>query len=223
MALSQIRRLVLAALLEAPSEPRTPASIAGRLGAPQRLVGMVLGELARQGLVEELNGSYRVVDPVELALHAVGTGLDPRRVSEHLDWRHFESFVARALEEYGYTVARNLRLKPPRAVEVDVVGVGRLYGIAIDCKHWSPRTAAPSRLVEAARRHRERVEILASRWGETGLTPPSGGLVAVIVTLTDPGVRSLEGVGIVPVSVFHDFVSRVEYYVDELDLPAAGL
>ena len=221
MALSQIRRLVLASLLERPDDSHTPAALAARTGAPERLVALVLGELARQGLLEASGDTYSVPDPVELALHAVGMGLDPRRVAESLDWRHFERFVARALAEYDYIVARNLRLKPPGGVEVDVLGVGRFYGLAIDCKHWSPRTTSPSKLVEAARRHRARIDILASRWAETGLAEPGEGLVGVMVTLTDPGVRSLEGVGVVPVSVFHDFASRVEYYVDELGLHVA--
>lgn len=221
MALSQIRRLVVASLLERPDNSHTPVTLAARTGAPEKLVAMVLGELARQGLLEATGDVYSVSDPVELALYAVGTGIDPRRAAESLDWRHFERFVARALGEYGYSVARNLRLRPPGGVEVDVLGVGRLYGLAIDCKHWSPRTASPSRLVEAARRHRARVDILASRWAETGLARPGEGLVGVMVTLTDPGVRNLEGVGVVPVSVFHDFASRVEYYVDELRLHVA--
>ena len=211
----QLARLVAAALLSS-NRPLEIRAIAARTGSPEPLVSMALSELARQGLVAEKRDGYAPVDRVELALHAIGLGLDPVEAAKHLDWRMFERFVAEALDMAGFRVVRGLRLKPPMGLELDVLGLGPLYSPAVDCKHWSPGYSKKAKLAEAAEKHAERLRRLSDRWAETGL--PDTVLVPVIVTLTDPGLRLVEGVAVVPVATLSDFLYNLPRYVEELGL-----
>ncbi len=213
--LRQIARLVVESILAA-EEGVTASQVAARTGSPEPLVASVLRELSRQGLVEEAGGVYVAADKLELALYAVRIGVDPMNAARSLDWRLFEKMVAEALSMAGYRVVRGLRLKPPGGLEVDVLGIGPLYSPVIDCKHWSPGYSKRAKLREAAEKHAGRLRRLAARWGETGL--PSATLTPAIVTLTDPGLRLVEGVAVVPVSVMADFIEDLPRYVEELGL-----
>jgi len=98
-----------------------------------------------------------VVNSIELAIALSERGVELKRISEHLNWRDFEAFTSRILEESGYQCSpRRVKLTTPVRFEIDVIGVDPISGIGlvVDCKHWS--IASRSRLVEAAERHYER-------------------------------------------------------------------
>ncbi|WP_048061557.1 restriction endonuclease [Hyperthermus butylicus] len=135
-------------------------------------------------------------DPVELAIAAVKNGASETIVARSLDWKMFEDYTAKALEEAGYTVYRSLRVPGKGGLEVDVLGLDppAKLGIVVDCKHWNPRTATPSRLREAARQHRERLERLAKLWWKLRLPRGTWRLIPVIITLRENVPKLAEGV-----------------------------
>lgn len=134
-----------------------------------------------------------VVNPLELALLLTERGVELKRISEYLDWRDFEIFSSRILEEFGYTVARSVKLTTPVKFEIDVFGVDPAsgLGLVIDCKHWS--LATRSRLVEAATRHAERVSKLVKYYSRVKqryrVLEKASRLIPLIITLVTPRVR----------------------------------
>ena len=150
-------------------------------------------------------------DPVELAIAAVKNGASEALVARSLNWRMFENYTAKALEEAGYIVYRSLRVPGKGGLEVDVLGLDppAKLGIVVDCKHWSPRTATPSRLLEAAKQHRNRQERLAKLWWKLKLPKGTWRLIPAIVTLRENVPKLAEGVLIVPVSKLKGFIQEL--------------
>ncbi len=149
---------------------------------------------------------------VEAALDAVRLGAPENIATRGLDWRAFEAYTAKALEEAGFTVYRNVRISWPKPLEVDVVGLDSpaKLALALDCKHWNPRHSTPSRLREAARKHRERVDRLARYWWKTGLPRGEWTILPALIVLREQNVpRIAEGVLVVPVSKLKGFLQEL--------------
>ncbi len=175
-----------------------------------------------------------LVDRLALAVHLVSKlNVDPRRVAGLLDWRLFEQHAARAFEEAGYTVYRSLRLHGPQGFEVDVLAVdtAAARAVAVECKHWSPRTSSPSRVAAVAARHLERVRRLAAAWQRLGLPTPRRGrvrVVPVLLVLREHGLpRVAFGVPVVPVSRLRGFIEALDWVVEDprvatVEAPARG-
>lgn len=153
-----------------------------------------------------------IPNPVEAALEAAKMGAPENLVTRFLDWRSFEAYTAKALEEAGFQVYRNIRVTWPKPFEVDVVGLDKpaKLAVAVDCKHWNPRNSSPSRLREAARRHRERVEKLARYWWKTGLPKGKWTIIPALIILREHNTPKLtEGVLVVPVSKIKGFLQEL--------------
>ncbi len=181
--------------------------------------------LLEPGLVyRAVSGELCVKSMVQLAMSAIRRGCDPRKVSAYLSWRDFESFVAEALEEAGYEVFRNLRFGVRRR-EFDIlaVSVPSSLGVVVDCKHWSPRHAR-GRIREASLVHSAKMREFLDQCGYTIIDYPVLRRVreffGAIVTLSESVRGSVEGIGIVPIYYFGDFVRNLRYYAEELKLLA---
>ncbi len=169
-----------------------------------------------------LSGELCVRSMVRLAMNAIKWGCDPRRVSAYLSWRDFEAFVAEALAEAGYEVFRNLRFGVRRR-EFDVlaVSVPSSLGVAVDCKHWSPRHSS-GRIREVSLAHMGKVREFLDHCGYVVIDYPVlrrvRELLGVVVTLSESLRGSVGGVGVVPIYYFGDFVRNLRYYAEELKL-----
>lgn len=184
-----------------------------------REVSEAIDMVGSEAFYEGLSGEVCVRSLVPVAMYAIRRGCDPKRVSEYLSWRDFEEFVSEALSARGYEVVRGLRFGP-RRMEIDVLAVDTVssLALAIDCKHWSSRYSG-RRIREAALRHMQRLlELLKWCSYEVGRNPLLRRFkysVAVIVTLSE-AVRGVdEGVAIVPVYYFKDFIDRIDVYIEE--------
>jgi len=168
------------------------------IGELSRLTGLseelILNAIQKYSSVVEISRSELVVlNPLEIALLLIERGAELRRISEYLDWRDFEVFTSRILEEFGYVVERGVKLTSPVRFEIDVLGVDSASGLAlvIDCKHWS--LAARSRLVEAAERHSERISKLVKYYFRVKqkykVLEKASRLAPLIITLITPSIR----------------------------------
>ena len=190
------------------------------VGARAGEVGAVLSSLS--GAVSLEGGEVCVGDRVALALRAVELGADPAKVSDALTWRDFEAFAASALEEAGFEVARNVRASGRGGFEVDVVGSRPPLAVAIDCKRWSYRASSPSRIAEAAARHRRRAERLAASWPSLGLPARVRTLVPALLVLREDLPREVAGVAVVPASRLRGFLEELEAVAAELGIRVTG-
>jgi hypothetical protein len=170
--------------------------VASLLGYSESLVTEVVERYSN--LVKLVGGEIVVVNLIELALTLSERGVELKRISEYLDWRDFEAFTSRILEESGYQVERSVKLTTPVRFEIDVLGIDPVSGIGlvVDCKHWS--IASRSRLLEAAERHYERVEKLVKYYSRVKqlyrVLEKATRLVPVVITLTTPSIRVYSGV-----------------------------
>ena len=194
------------------------AEAAGRLRAHPEAVAEAASTLRGVALEGDV---VCVSDPVELALHLAAMGARESEIARYLDWRMFEDFAARALEEAGFQVYRGLALHGKGGFQVDVLGVdpASSLAVAVECKHWSPRTSAPSRIAQAAKTHLERVRRLAAAWNRLGLPRPRRGrlrILPVLLVLREQGLpRVAAGVPVVPASRLRGFLEELHVIVED--------
>ncbi len=185
--------------------------------------------------LSELEATYVSVDGhrcfkslIPLAFKAIEAGADIYDVSNLLDWKDFEELVLEYLRLSGLEGVRGLRSRV-RRYEYDVVSVSPISGIGliIDCKHWSPSYSKRGRLKQVASKHRLKCEHLVdtceSLKENRKLIARVKWFIPVLVTLSEPLRGPIEGVLVVPVRFFRDFIVNLEYYVDLMREPRLKL
>jgi Holliday junction resolvase-like predicted endonuclease len=191
-----------------------------------QLSGLGLSEdmlncLCQENVVRLDHEALQVVDPIRLAIEAMRLGVDVEAVSELLNWRDFEGLCVEALKSHGYEVRASFRFKvEDKRYELDIVAHRRGVLLCVDCKHWKMKRGQRSKIKEAAANHFDKCTKLALSTDilkSAGLkAQDSSYVVPVIVTLIDLGFRDpLNGVCIVPVFKFNNFLLELEAHVDE--------
>ncbi len=183
------------------------SSLVSALYEPEALIAKAVGELevASDGAVELRGNEVCVRDPVSLAIAGVKSGIPEDELARHLDWRDFEAFAAKVLNEAGLEVLRNVVSRVPR-FEVDVVGVGDSIAVAIDCKRWSYSVSSPSRVAEAARAQVRRARLLAEHGASLGLPRGCRTLVPALLLLREGLPPVLEGSLVIPASALRTLI-----------------
>ncbi len=193
------------------------------LHIPRSTLMKYLSELEVMNLIE-VRGENLIIKKsnVELAYYAVSMGADIEDVAFSLDWRDFEKFTAKCLEDNEYDVIEHFIFKSlKRRYEVDVLGIKRPLIIVIDCKHWRMRSHRSSKLKRAVKEHKRRTEALAnnllslkgklgiSRWKEAILIP-------LLVTLYNERLMVYEQVPLVSIYKLNSFLQEVWKALDYL-------
>ncbi len=189
----------------------------------ERIAREILDEIIKMlsdlGFIKVIEEKVIPLAKLKLALYCLSHGLPVDKVALHLHWRDFEELVAEYLRVHNYIVYRNLRISPPKGVEVDVIGQKHDLGLIVDCKHWSPGYSKISKLREAAKEHHDRTSILAKKlWilaRKYEKLREIRRLVPIIVTLTDIGLRYYQGVLISPIALFNDLLLNIDAVIDE--------
>ncbi|MEM2491400.1 MAG: hypothetical protein QXW19_04865 [Candidatus Bathyarchaeia archaeon] len=174
-----------------------------------------LAEMAERGLLG-LEGdriSASAAQRLGLALFAIENGAGPDSVGRALDWRGFEDFAEEILRDMGFKCVKHLRFKGERWTEVDLLAIGPLFSLSIDCKRW--RRASEGEILKAAEAQRKRTEELGKWLERTGLGQaigmPNGAILwPVVLTLLDRGIGVKDGVAIVPILKLRDFLMRAD-------------
>lgn len=160
---------------------------------------------------------------IELAVFTIRRGCDPKKVSSYLSWRDFESFVAEVLEESGYYVFKNFRFGA-RRWEFDILAVSTPSSIAlvVDCKHWSPRHVSINKIRTISLEHSNKLKLLLDNcsyeFSSYPILKKARHFFGIVVTLSELIKGSIEGVGIVPIYYFRDFLENLNFYVEELKM-----
>jgi len=182
------------------------------LGLDPSRISHLMANLGERGLTSmhetkiEMNANQRI----SLAERLIRRGYDPRKVSRYLDWQEFEEFASNLLERNGFRTLRHLVFKARKGRrEIDLLAWNDTFFLAIDCKHWM-RGLSRSRLREVARDQiqrsvalAERQDILFNRCG--GKIKPRS-LRPVILVLSEPPERTVEGVPVVSISKLISFL-----------------
>ncbi|MCD6114249.1 MAG: hypothetical protein J7J78_03005 [Thermoprotei archaeon] len=178
-----------------------------------------LMQLEGKGLLKISGGYIEVANVIGLAVEGLKLGLSHESVATCLRWKDFEYYTSKILEAHGYYVYRGLKggLRGGR-FEIDVLGYRGGLALAVDCKHW--KRSRLSLLKAHAEAHISRVEKLSyaikARMVDIGFR--KGKILPVIVTLYEPYEKVFNGVPLVPIGEFNDFVLNVRRYVEELNL-----
>lgn len=181
-------------------------------------------ELMSLGLLYRgISGDICARSMVQLAMLAIRMGCDPRRVSAYLSWKDFESFVAEALLESGYEVFKNVRFGMRRwEFDVLAVSIPSSLGIVVDCKHWSPRHSSGGKIRGVSLSHMEKLRRFIELCGYELPNYPSlrriREFLGLVVTISESFRGSIQGIGVVPVYYFSDFIRNVRYYAEELGI-----
>jgi len=181
-----------------------------------------LSRLCELGLISMSDELVMINDRLSLALFAVSLGLDIRKVAEHLSWHDFEYFSAQCLEANDYDTFKNVVFTyNSRRYEIDVVAFRRPKVLCVDCKHWGLRKGKVSQLKKAVILHKERVFAFSNflkrhlsryyikSWNHAYLYP-------IIVTLYEEPITIYEGLPIVPIAKFNNFLQSFDAWSDSL-------
>jgi hypothetical protein len=186
-----------------------------------------LGILPQIGLQEKLavldeNGLVTISDQVlsmngqqraMLAEQLIHEGVDPKKVTRHLEWQEFENFAEHMLRENGFYTRKHLVFKSRAGRrEIDILAWNDTFTLAVDCKHWL-KDLAPGRIREAAQAQVRRAAALAERpelLYRLRVTHPEGrSIIPVILALGESHERLIEGVPVVSVSKLLSFIYGV--------------
>ena len=190
------------------------SEIADRASTTRKLVTLVLSPLLE---LEEPKGA-RLTNSVrfKLAFHAVRHG-GLHQVARALTWQEFEAFTEECLQTVGFVTQKGLIVKDDsRRWQIDVIAKKNPMILAIDCKHWeSP--GYESKLINAAEHQKLALHALIQQVA----TREDGGeeellALPMILTLYEPRARIVNGVVVVSIEQFGDFLERVSPYASEL-------
>ncbi|TFG14843.1 hypothetical protein EU537_02575 [Candidatus Thorarchaeota archaeon] len=161
---------------------------------------------------------------IDLALMAVSLGAEIEQVVSHLNWKDFESFIARILREHNYECVESFRQvgnSDRKGMEIDVIGIRNRVIVSVDAKMWSIRGGKASALRAAAEKQAKRTHRLGSelsklaekvhnmQMGEYVMRP-------MVVTWLIEDVEIHDGVPVVPVFKFNSFLLNYAMFEDRL-------
>ncbi|MGQ9719570.1 MAG: NERD domain-containing protein [Nitrososphaerales archaeon] len=142
----------------------------------------------------------------------LGSGID--EVSKFLSWKDFEELVSFVMASNNYRVYRNFRLKHPR-MEIDVLAVKDMKGLAIDCKHWH-HTVGLLGISKVVRDQIKRSEEIVK--SEKAESLEISYVIPLIVTLYSERVFLLDGVPIVPIDKFSGLLNELDGMLDAINI-----
>ena len=160
---------------------------------------------AELGLEEE-----EELSPICVAYALMKLRVEPEEVSRLLTWKEFEGLAGALLRAAGYQVRENVYLKAPRA-QIDLIATGPSLALSIDCKHYK-REQGPSLLAKFAQAQLERSALLRRK------TQDVRPIASVILSMSEPEGRFVEGVAVVPIRTLRSFLTSLDSYTALLEL-----
>lgn len=81
-----------------------------------------------------------------------------KKYLENRDWKEFESFISEVLENFGYKVERNVRLKFMRNKEFDIIAIKQNRMLIIECKRWKKEYSKFKNIKKEIEKFKKKVE-----------------------------------------------------------------
>jgi len=193
--------------------------LASKLYINYNVCNDMLEELVRLGIGKRVYSDkdealflFDAYDRINIVMLALRLNASIEEVTSVLNWKDFEILTSNILEENGYKVARNVRLKQNRfRLEIDVVGMkyinGKCIALAIDCKHWSYITEAALKLI--VKKQIKRASMLVEYDNSIDIALP------IILTLRDIPML-MDGVPIIPISRLRSFLYEYDINDDRI-------
>ena len=215
-----VSRVIVETLKQTKADESVSTSeIAQRARTTSEQVTLVLGPLLD---LEDPTG-VRLTNSArfKLAFEAVRQG-GLHQVARALTWQEFEAFTEECLQTVGYETQKGLIVKDDsRRWQIDVIAKKSPMILVLDCKHWeSP--GYESKLINAAEHQKLALKALIQQMaaredggGEESLALP------MILTLYEPRARIVNGVVVVSIEQFGDFLERVSPYASDLPFVSA--
>ena len=171
----------------------------------------VVDYLVNHGIGQLTDGSvvFSCKDKLETILLAMDKGCDIERLSKKIQWKDFELFTSQLIESAGYSFERNVVLTKPR-IQIDVIGFYQKIALLIDCKHWMKSRGF--NIVKFSSNQIRRAEIFLEKRKDIESAIP------IIVTLYEYNCNFFDGVPIVPISKFKEFLQNFPFYLDRMHL-----
>jgi hypothetical protein len=180
------------------------ASLSKLAGSPAKATVLLESTAAALGVKADAS------DRALVAMALCGQGVPPEEASKSLRWQEFEGFCSKLFRVAGYVVRENVRLRKPR-VQIDLVAVGPVYTLSVDCKHWR-KAHSHSSLKRFAAKQLARTRSL--RRNIRDARP----IASVILSFSESAGSFVDGVAIVPLRTLRSFLTSVESYSDLLQL-----
>ena len=176
-------------------------------------VALVLGQILQMDDPSEawLTNSSRF----KLAFEAVRHGA-LQQVARVLTWQEFEAFSEECLQTVGFDTKKGVIVKDDqRRWQMDVIARKGSMILAVDCKHWeSPGYL--SKLNKAAEHQNLAVHAFLHQMATREEIDGKVRALPMILTLFEPRSRMVDGVVVVSVDQFADFLSGVSPYSSDL-------
>jgi len=166
-----------------------------------------IGETVKKDVIQ-----IKTEDKVKIAIMLCSLGKPSDEASKTLDWKEFETFALSILENHGYMVFQNVRLRNPK-MEIDLVAHRENVAIVVDCKHWR-KSISPSVMNRIVESQIIRTKNLINK-GSTYLGSAMK-IIPTILTLYGGATPFFAGVPIVPIQKFSDYLLGIQGYLDDI-------
>lgn len=179
----------------------------------------IVENLVGKGIVKLSGNEIEVENRLDLAEILLEAGRSPATLSDFMSWKEFEEFCRDALEENGFEVHSNVRFTwRKKRHEIDLVAAKAPYLLFIDCKHWRPERSSGYK--RAALKQRVRMEAALMEGSVIAAGTPKQCSrfkpLSLIVSLADVTVREVDGIPVVSIFRFNNFLLELDKFGDEL-------
>lgn len=176
----------------------------------------------------QLQGDLKITPHMKLlaAKQLLLLNFDIEEILELSTWKDFESFIEEILKEHDFTTAKNIRFREAitnKLFEIDVLAVSYNFGFAIDCKKWKHRAGKRSSLRKAALMQKKRTIALKNIRDKflkidiiNEINKKNLKIFPLIVTWANEDIDIIEGIPIVPVSKFNQYILKFDEFSDYL-------
>lgn len=158
-----------------------------------------------------INGNEKLF----IALEALKLGANIEELSKFLNWKDFEKFSSRILNNYGYDIIENFRIKNDRKrIEIDILAIKENLILLFDCKRWNkPLIGKNLESISKKQYFRAKIlkEILEKIYKNGSIKV---NILPIILSLYETKIHSNEYCTILYIRALRDFLEKidVEFY-----------